>query len=176
MASLSTDAVSNTVKNVFEGPFFELDVALTMGVMKHRRKPGISSKEGQKWWRQLMSRPLMWDLRSARRRRVASTAPSRRAIVGTPRAAPVVVLVRHDHEVAVAQRLDVLGRVLRAEAEAQDLDDVLDLRCVTLVTARRRRSVEWRAPSHKGAASGASRSLVSVRTASKSKKKPPTSL
>ena len=36
----------------------------------------------------------------------------------TPRAAPVVVLVRHDHEVAVAQRLDVLGRVLRAEAEA----------------------------------------------------------
>ncbi len=53
----------NTVKNVFEGPFFELDVALTMGVMKHRRKPGISSSEGQKWWRQLMSRPLMWDLR-----------------------------------------------------------------------------------------------------------------
>ena len=42
---------------------------------------------------------------------------------------PVVVLVRHDHEVAVAQRLDVLGRVLGAEAEAQDLDDVLDL-CV----------------------------------------------
>ena len=52
-----------TVKNVFEGPFFELDVALTMGVMKHRRKPGISSKEGQKWWRQLISKPLMWDLR-----------------------------------------------------------------------------------------------------------------
>ena len=36
----------NTVKNVFEGPFFELDVALTMGVMKHRRKPGIASKRG----------------------------------------------------------------------------------------------------------------------------------
>ena len=54
-------------------------------------------------------------------------------------AAPVVVLVRHDHEVAVAQRLDVLGRVLRAEAEAQDLDDVLDLRCVTLVAARQLR-------------------------------------
>ena len=53
----------DTVKNVFEGPFFELDVALTMGVMKHRRKPGISSKEGQKWWRQLISKPLMWDLR-----------------------------------------------------------------------------------------------------------------
>ena len=53
----------NTVKNVFEGPFLLLEVALTMGVMKHRRKPGISSKEGQKWWRQLMSRPLMWDLR-----------------------------------------------------------------------------------------------------------------
>ena len=51
------------MKNVFEGPFFELDVALTMGVMKHRRKPGISSSEGQKWWRQLISRPLMWDLR-----------------------------------------------------------------------------------------------------------------
>ena len=50
------------MKNVFEGPFFELDVALTMGVMKHRRKPGISSKEGQKWWRQLISKPLMWDL------------------------------------------------------------------------------------------------------------------
>ena len=49
--------------------------------------------------------------------------------VGTPLTIPVVVLVRHDHEVAVAQRLDVLGRVLRAEAEAQDLDDVLDLRC-----------------------------------------------
>ena len=48
MASLSTDAVSNTVKNVFEGPFFELEVALTMGVMKHRRKPGISRSEGQK--------------------------------------------------------------------------------------------------------------------------------
>ena len=56
----------NTVKNVFEGPFFELDVALTMGVMKHRRKPGISSNEGQKWWRQLISKPLMWDLRDAR--------------------------------------------------------------------------------------------------------------
>ena len=53
----------NTVKNVFDGPFFEFDVALTMGVMKHRRKPGISSKEGQKWWRQLISKPLMWDLR-----------------------------------------------------------------------------------------------------------------
>ena len=52
-----------TVKNVFEGPFFELEVALTMGVMKHRRKPGISSSEGQKWWRQLISKPLMWDLR-----------------------------------------------------------------------------------------------------------------
>ena len=51
------------MKNVFEGPFFELEVALTMGVMKHRRKPGISSKEGQKWWRQLISKPLMWDLR-----------------------------------------------------------------------------------------------------------------
>ena len=53
----------NTVKNVFEGPFFELEVALTMGVMKHRRKPGISRSEGQKWWRQLISKPLMWDLR-----------------------------------------------------------------------------------------------------------------
>ena len=60
-----------TVKNVFEGPFFELDVALTMGVMKHRRKPGISRSEGQKWWRQLISKPLMWDLRRARRRRGA---------------------------------------------------------------------------------------------------------
>jgi hypothetical protein len=37
-----------------------------------------------------------------------------------------VVLVRHDHEVAVAQRLDIFLSVLRAEAEAQDLDDVLD--------------------------------------------------
>ena len=101
MASLSNGRRDETVKNVFEGPFFELEVALTMGVMKHRRKPGISRSEGQKWWRQLMSRPLMWDLRSARRRRVASTAPSRRAIVGTPRTRPVVVLVRHDHEVAV---------------------------------------------------------------------------
>ena len=54
-----------TVKNVLDGPFFELDVALTMGVMKHRRKPGISSNEGQKWWRQLISKPLMWDLRVA---------------------------------------------------------------------------------------------------------------
>ena len=51
------------MKNVFEGPFFELEVALTMGVMKHRRKPGISNREGQKWWRQLISKPLMWDLR-----------------------------------------------------------------------------------------------------------------
>ena len=40
--------------------------------------------------------------------------------------------------------------------------------------ARRRRRVEWRAPSHKGAASGASRSLDSVRMASNSKKKPAT--
>ena len=60
--------------------------------------------------------------------RPRASTPSRRAIVGTPLTIPVVVLVRHDHEVAVAQRLDVLGRVLRAEAEAQDLDDVLDLR------------------------------------------------
>ena len=52
-----------TVKNVFDGPFLLFDVALTMGVMKHRRKPGISRSEGQKWWRQLMSRPLMCDLR-----------------------------------------------------------------------------------------------------------------
>ena len=51
------------MKNVFEGPFLLLEVALTMGVMKHRRKPGISSSEGQKWWRQLISKPLMWDLR-----------------------------------------------------------------------------------------------------------------
>ena len=91
----------NTVKNVLDGPFLLLEVALTMGVMKHRRKPGISSKEGQKWWRQLISKPLMWDLRRARRRRGASTAPSRRAVVGTPLTIPVVVLVRHDHEVAV---------------------------------------------------------------------------
>ncbi len=62
-----------TVKNVFEGPFFELEVALTMGVMKHRRKPGISSSEGQKWWRQLISKPLMWDLR------VTVTASPRRS-------------------------------------------------------------------------------------------------
>ena len=52
-----------TVKNVFEGPFLLFEVALTMGVMKHRRKPGITSNEGQKWWRQLISKPLMWDLR-----------------------------------------------------------------------------------------------------------------
>ena len=97
------------MKNVFEGPFFELDVALTMGVMKHRRKPGISNREGQKWWRQLISKPLMWDLR------VTVTTPSRK---GTPRTIPVVVLVRHDHEVAVAQRLDVFLSVLRAEAES----------------------------------------------------------
>ena len=110
------------MKNVFEGPFFELEVALTMGVMKHRRKPGISKREGQKWWRQLMSRPLMWDLRvtpwsrdsvrtaseskkkppttssledDARRRREGAAAPR------DAEAAPVVVLVRHDHEVAV---------------------------------------------------------------------------
>ena len=51
------------MKNVFEGPFLLLEVALTMGVMKHRRKPGISNREGQKWWRQLISKPLMWDLR-----------------------------------------------------------------------------------------------------------------
>ena len=63
MASCVDGRRINTVKNVFEGPFFELEVALTMGVMKHRRKPGISRSEGQKWWRQLMSRPLMWDLR-----------------------------------------------------------------------------------------------------------------
>ena len=63
MASLSNGRRDETVKNVFEGPFFELEVALTMGVMKHRRKPGISSNEGQKWWRQLISKPLMWDLR-----------------------------------------------------------------------------------------------------------------
>ena len=59
------------MKNVFEGPFFELEVALTMGVMKHRRKPGISRSEGQKWWRQLISKPLMWDLR---RRVIAAMA------------------------------------------------------------------------------------------------------
>ena len=107
----------NTVKNVFEGPFFELEVALTMGVMKHRRKPGISRSEGQKWWRQLISKPLMWDLRvtvttsastskqkppttssledDARRWREGAAAPRDAEI------APVVVLVRHDHEVAV---------------------------------------------------------------------------
>ena len=62
-----------TVKNVFEGPFFALEVAFTMGVMKHRRKPGISSSEGQKWWRQLISKPLMWDLR------VIVTTSARRA-------------------------------------------------------------------------------------------------
>jgi len=67
MASCVDGRRINTVKNVFEGPFFELEVALTMGVMKHRRKPGISSNEGQKWWRQLISKPLMWDLRGASR-------------------------------------------------------------------------------------------------------------
>ncbi len=51
------------MKNVLDGPFLLFDVALTMGVMKHRRKPGISSNEGQKWWKQLISKPLMWDLR-----------------------------------------------------------------------------------------------------------------
>ena len=53
----------------------------------------------------------------------------------------VVVLVRHDHEVAVAQRLDIFLSVLRAGAEAQNFDDVLYLRCGTLVSrsARRRR-------------------------------------
>ena len=100
---------NGTVKNVFEGPFFELEVALTMGVMKHRRKPGISSNEGQKWWRQLISKPLMWDLR------VAVPTPSRK---GTPRTIPVVVLVRHDHEVAVAERLQVRLVVGHAEAES----------------------------------------------------------
>ena len=63
MASRVDGRRINTVKNVFEGPFLLLDVALTMGVMKHRRKPGISKREGQKWWRQLISKPLMWDLR-----------------------------------------------------------------------------------------------------------------
>jgi hypothetical protein len=71
----------NTVKNVFEGPFFELDVAFTMGVMKHRRKPGISSKEGQKWWRQLISKPLMWDLRVT----VTTSSPRRDAAYNTRR-------------------------------------------------------------------------------------------
>ena len=71
----------DTVKNVFEGPFFELDVALTMGVMKHRRKPGISSKEGQKWWRQLISKPLMWDLRVT----VTTASPRRDAAHKTRR-------------------------------------------------------------------------------------------
>ena len=74
------------VKNVFEGPFLLFDVAFTMGVMKHRRKPGISSKEGQKWWRQLISRPLMWDLRwcgawrvdGARRWATEASTPSSR--------------------------------------------------------------------------------------------------
>ena len=103
------------MKNVFEGPFFELEVALTMGVMKHRRKPGISSSEGQKWWRQLISKPLMWDLRWCGAWRVDG---ARRAIVGTPLTIPVVVLVRHDHEVAVAQRLDIFLSVLRAEAQS----------------------------------------------------------
>jgi len=87
----------NTVKNVFEGPFFELDVALTMGVMKHRRKPGISSKEGQKWWRQLISKPLMWDLRWCGAWRVdgarrwateASTPSSRRDAARSTRRGP----------------------------------------------------------------------------------------
>ena len=81
MASLSNGRRDETVKNVFEGPFFELEVALTMGVMKHRRKPGISSKEGQKWWRQLMSRPLMWDLRVT----VTTTSPRRDAARSTRR-------------------------------------------------------------------------------------------
>ena len=71
----------NAVKNVFDGPFFELDVALTMGVMKHRRKPGISSKEGQKWWRQLISKPLMWDLRVT----VTTSSPRRDAAYNTRR-------------------------------------------------------------------------------------------
>ena len=44
-----------------------------------------------------------------------------------------MVLVRHDHEVAVSESFDVFLGVLRAEAEAQDLDDVLDLRRGTLV-------------------------------------------
>ncbi len=70
-----------TVKNVFDGPFFELDVALTMGVMKHRRKPGISSSEGQKWWRQLISKPLMWDLRVT----VTTSSPRRDAAYNTRR-------------------------------------------------------------------------------------------
>ena len=70
-----------------------------------------------------------------------------------------MVLVRHDHEVAVAQRLDVLGRVLRAEAEAQDLDDVLDLRCVALVAARAALSVDSRGRAD-GVAATASRRCV----------------
>ena len=173
-----------------------------MGVMKHRRKPGISSKEGQKWWRQLISKPLMWDLRvtvTTRSSRTASkskTKPSTtsslkddarrwREGAAAPRdaeAAPVVVLVRHDHEVAVAQRLDVLGRVLRAEAEAQDLDDVLDLRCGAgrgapgavgrLSRPRRRRRgdrvtqacrIEWRATSSPRAGVAAALPLVRPR-------------
>jgi hypothetical protein len=126
----------NAVKNVFDGPFFELDVALTMGVMKHRRKPGISSKEGQKWWRQLISKPLMWDLRRCGAWRVDG---ARRAIAGTPLTRPVVVLVRHDHEVAVSESFDVFRGVLRAEAEAQNFDDVLDLRRDDRVGRARRR-------------------------------------
>ena len=70
------------MKNVFEGPFLLFDVALTMGVMKHRRKPGISSKEGQKWWRQLISKPLMWDLR------VTVTPSSRRDAARSTRRGP----------------------------------------------------------------------------------------
>ena len=71
----------NAVKNVFDGPFFELEVALTMGVMKHRRKPGISRSEGQKWWRQLISKPLMWDLRVT----VTTSSPRRDAAYNTRR-------------------------------------------------------------------------------------------
>ena len=68
----------------------------------------------------------------------ASVTPSRRAIVGTPLPRPVVVLVRHDHEVAISQSFDVFRGVLRAEAEAQNLDDVLDL-CVGALVSRRAR-------------------------------------
>ena len=87
---------------------------------------------------------------------------SGRAIVGTPLTIPVVVLVRHDHEVAVAQRLDVLGRVLRAEAEAQDLDDVLDLRCDARVAKRAAPSVDSR-----GRADGVSLSMDNEQASSR---------
>ena len=77
-----------TVKNVFEGPFLLLEVALTMGVMKHRRKPGTFNREGQKWWRQLISKPLMWDLRvtvTPSPRHMSNAGPRVRGLEGLDR-------------------------------------------------------------------------------------------